>query len=100
MPRGQREKSLHSSPAHRSALTLVASEMRSREMPRWIRIRRRLGPKASRSLILAPSLSQERVQSADEPGGRILAVRARPRSSFLHGTYSSRSEEHTSELQS
>src|SRR5204862_1210268 len=51
MPAGQRERSLRSSPAHRSVWTLVAAAMLSSEIPRFTRSRLRFGPNASRSLM-------------------------------------------------
>src|SRR5215208_6453603 len=58
MPLGHREKSLRSSPAHSVTLTFVAAASCSREIPRWIRMRRRLGPKASRSLMAAGTFAR------------------------------------------
>src|SRR5690348_8567951 len=51
MPLGHLVKSFRSSPFHNSTLTLVDSASCSSESPRWTRMRRRLGPKASLSLI-------------------------------------------------
>ena len=48
---GQREKSLCSRSSHSRSLTLVASAIWSSVRPRCSRIRRRLGPKASRALM-------------------------------------------------
>src|SRR5262249_4844346 len=58
MPFGQREKSLRSIAAHSTSLTLVSSAICSRETPRWIRMRRRLGPKASRPLMAGVALAK------------------------------------------
>src|ERR1700730_15066114 len=73
MPVGHRDRSLRSSPAHRAALTFVASAICSSDTPRWIRMRRRFGPKASCSLMVAAVPPQER----DHPSRVALHANAR-----------------------
>src|SRR5467141_3105250 len=100
MPVGQREKSLRSSPAHNDSLTFVVSASCWSETPRCRRIRRRLGPKASRSLMAARVSSQEDYQSgrrgsASQPALRwtlspgARAGRRRRRTVFLQDDYDS-----------
>src|SRR5215470_4974099 len=66
MPVGQREKSFRSSPDQSSWLTLVAAAIWSREMPRWTRTRRRLGPKASRSPMGATAVIAKTLPNAGD----------------------------------
>src|SRR5262245_29280971 len=62
MPTGHRLKSFRSRPLSRSAETLVAAAICSIEIPFWMRMRRRLGPKACRLIVSRRGPPQEAFQ--------------------------------------